>query len=137
MPFEESEAGLGPRFFPFGHPPSFAFSRDDRAFAFDEIEPSIAAGLISFPQWGHLICIESFRSKSPVIKCNTFRANLMEMPAVMAGGVVVLLGAHRANRSVVQLFFNSEKLRVRFHGLTLYLALGIASKIGYNSLPDL
>ena len=48
---------LGFRGFPFGQPPSFAFAREEAAFLSLLIEPSIAAGLISFPQCGQfMVC---------------------------------------------------------------------------------
>jgi hypothetical protein len=44
-----------PRFFPFGQPPSLAFSRAASALASDFTEPSKEPMLISLPQCGHFI----------------------------------------------------------------------------------
>lgn len=50
-----------PRFFPFGHPPSFAFSLAASALASDFTLPSSAPILISFPQCGHFIAHQNTR----------------------------------------------------------------------------
>jgi hypothetical protein len=51
-----SPAERGPRFLPFGQPPSFAFLLDALALRFDFTLPSSVPTLISFPQCGQFIC---------------------------------------------------------------------------------
>ena len=45
----------GPRFLPFGQPPSLALRLAARALAFDLVLPSREPMLISFPQCGHFM----------------------------------------------------------------------------------